>query len=104
MHVPLDPADYSAALAATVRHRREAAGLSQNQLSITSGVSRTMLTHVERGMRFPTVDFLCRLARGLKTTPARILAQAERELKKTVPPSVSARFVRHRDMAARQQD
>jgi transcriptional regulator with XRE-family HTH domain len=56
----------SAALAATVRCRREAAGLSQNQLSAASRVSRTMLTHVERGMCFPTVDFLCRPARGLK--------------------------------------
>ncbi|MDR0902183.1 MAG: helix-turn-helix domain-containing protein [Opitutaceae bacterium] len=99
MRAPLNPADYSAALAATVRCRREAAGLSQNQLSAASGVSRTMLTHVERGMRFPTVDFLCRLACGLRTTPARILAQAERELKKSATFTGSARFIRQRAAA-----
>jgi transcriptional regulator with XRE-family HTH domain len=81
MRTPLNPAGYNAALAAVLRHRREAAGLSQNRLAAESGVSRTMLTHVERGLRFPTVDLLCRLARGLGATPARILAQAERELR-----------------------
>lgn len=80
MRMPLDPSNYSVALASVLRRRREAAGLSQNKLSSDAGVSRTMLTHVERGLRFPTVDMLCRLARGLDTTPARILAQAEKEL------------------------
>ncbi|MDR0353985.1 MAG: helix-turn-helix domain-containing protein [Opitutaceae bacterium] len=81
MRTPLSPAGYSAAVAAVLRRRREVAGLSQNRLSEAAGVSRTMLTHVERGLRFPTVDLLCRLARGLETTPARLLAQAERELR-----------------------
>lgn len=81
MRTPLNPDGYSAALAALLRRRREAEGLSQNKLAAESGISRTMLTHVERGLRFPTVDLLCRLTRSLKTTPARILAQAEQELR-----------------------
>lgn len=81
MRTSLNPDGYNAALAAVLRRRREEAGLSQNTLSSESGISRTMLTHVERGLRFPTVDLLCRLAKGLKTTPARILAQVERELR-----------------------
>ena len=81
MRTPLIPAAYNTALAAVLRRRRETAGMSQNKLATASGVSRTMLTHLERGLRFPTVDLLCRLARGLETTPARILAQAEQELR-----------------------
>ncbi len=81
MRTPLNPAGYSAALAVVLRRRRESEGLSQNKLAAEAGISRTMLTHVERGLRFPTVDLLCRLAHGLKTTPARILAQAEQELR-----------------------
>jgi len=81
MRTSWNPASYNAALAAVLRRRRETAELSQNKLASDSGISRTMLTHVERGLRFPTVDLLCRLARGLETTPARILAQVERELR-----------------------
>ena len=77
----MTPAGYNAALAALIRRRREAGKLSQNKLAAEAGISRTMLTHVERGLRFPTVDLLWRVARGLKTTPARILVEVERELR-----------------------
>jgi len=106
MRAPLNPTSYNAALASVLRRRREAAGLSQNRLSAGAGVSRTMLTHVERGLRFPTVDMLCRLALGLKTSPARLLAQAERELRQGrthVFASAHSNIRSRRKSASRQQ-
>jgi transcriptional regulator with XRE-family HTH domain len=79
MRTGVKASEYSAALAKEIRRRRLAAGLSQNKLAALAGVSRTMLTHVEREMRLPTVEMLFRIAAGLGTTPAVVLATVERE-------------------------
>jgi transcriptional regulator with XRE-family HTH domain len=52
------------------RRRR---GLTLEELAAASGVSRSMLSEVERGSRVPTVLILDRIATGLGTSIARLL-------------------------------
>ena len=47
------------------RHRRRA-GLSQEELGSLCGLDRTEISLLERGKRFPQLDTLVKLARGLK--------------------------------------
>jgi transcriptional regulator with XRE-family HTH domain len=50
---------------AAVRARRTAAGLSLGELAARSGVSATMLSEVERGLKNPTVRLAWQVARAL---------------------------------------
>jgi transcriptional regulator with XRE-family HTH domain len=61
------------ALGARVRAERARRGLSLAQLADRAGVSRSMLSAVERGGKSPTVLVLDRMATGLGTSIARLL-------------------------------
>ena len=50
-------------------------GLSLEQLADRAGVSRSMLSDVERGAKLPTVLVLDRIATGLDTSIARLLGE-----------------------------
>ncbi|WP_394846338.1 XRE family transcriptional regulator [Pendulispora brunnea] len=65
--------DLSLALGARVRKLRDAAGMTLEQLSQQSGVSRAMLSKVERGEKSPTVGIATRIARGLQTSLTELL-------------------------------
>lgn len=62
-----------AELGARIRARRRARGLALEQLAELSGVSRSMVSDVERGAKTPTVLVLDRLATALGTSIARLL-------------------------------
>jgi transcriptional regulator with XRE-family HTH domain len=62
-----------ALLAANVRRKRKAAGLSQEELAFESGLDRTYISQVERKQRNVTIIVLARLAKALKSTPAQLL-------------------------------
>jgi transcriptional regulator with XRE-family HTH domain len=62
-----------AKLGLRIRARRHAQGLALEQLAELSGVSRSMLSDVERGAKTPTVLVLDRLATALGTSIARLL-------------------------------
>lgn len=62
------------AIGERIRSHRQALGLSANGLAKSSGVSRSMVSEVERGGRIPTIVTLDRLAGALQTTSARLLA------------------------------
>lgn len=62
-----------AELGLRIRARRRAQGLALEQLAELSGVSRSMLSDVERGAKTPTVLVLDRLATALGTSIARLL-------------------------------
>lgn len=51
-----------------VRIRREAAGLTLEQFAQRSGVSRAMLSKVERGEKSPTIGIAKRIAHALETS------------------------------------
>ncbi|WP_239123247.1 helix-turn-helix domain-containing protein [Rhizocola hellebori] len=62
-----------AELGLRVRARRHAQGLGLEQVAKLSGVSRSMVSDVERGAKTPTVLVLDRLATALGTSIARLL-------------------------------
>jgi transcriptional regulator with XRE-family HTH domain len=64
-----------AALGARIRRERARRNLSLNDLAVTAGVSRSMLSAVERGAKAPTVLVLDRIATGLDTSIARLLGE-----------------------------
>jgi len=62
-----------ATVAANVRRRRKAAGLSQEQLGFEADLDRTYISQVERNQRNVTIVVLARLAKALNSTPAQLL-------------------------------
>ncbi len=54
------------AIAARLRSRRAALGLTLDELAAASGVSRAMISKVERGEASPTASLLARIAAGLE--------------------------------------
>jgi transcriptional regulator with XRE-family HTH domain len=63
------------ALGRRVRAERQRRGLSLAVLSDRTGVSRSMLSAVERGSKAPTVLVLDRIATGLDTSIARLVGE-----------------------------
>ena len=62
-------------LGGRVRAERRRRGLSLQELEARTGVSRSMLSEVERGGKAPTVLVLDRIATGLDTSIARLLGE-----------------------------
>jgi transcriptional regulator with XRE-family HTH domain len=64
-HLDDDPSDQTvAALAARIKQLRTQAGMTLEQLALRSGVSRAMLSKVERGEKSPTLPVIVRIAGG----------------------------------------
>jgi transcriptional regulator with XRE-family HTH domain len=57
--------DVRARFGANVRRLREARGLSQEAFGFASGIDRTYVSGVERGVRNPTITVVEKFARGL---------------------------------------
>jgi transcriptional regulator with XRE-family HTH domain len=72
--VAADPLDQ---LASNVRAAREALGLTQETVAHRAGLALSDVGRIERGQRDPGVRVLVRLARGLDTTAAELLAGIE---------------------------
>lgn len=68
---------FTASLASTLQAARGARGLSVNALSEASGVSRAMITKIERGEVQPTAALLGRLSGALGMTLSELIARAE---------------------------
>ena len=64
------PTDLTARMADRVRELRAARGLSLDALADRSGVSRSMISLVERGESSPTAVVIEKLAAGLGVTMA----------------------------------
>lgn len=66
------------ALGERLRTERVRRGVTLEGLAAASGVSRSMISTIERGLKAPTVIVLARLATGLGTTAARLLDESTR--------------------------
>lgn len=66
--------------AATVKVLRKKTGLSQEQLAKKSGIDRTYISGVERGVRNITLDSLETLINALDVTPEIFLAELQKSL------------------------
>jgi transcriptional regulator with XRE-family HTH domain len=71
------PPDLGARLAARLRAEREARGWPLAELAERSGVSRAMISRVERGEASPTASLLGRLSGAFGLTLSALLARAE---------------------------
>lgn len=68
------PAKLSIIVGENLRHLRRKHGLSLEQLSHISGVSRAMLGQIETGKSAPTINLLGRIAEALKVSVASLIA------------------------------
>ncbi len=75
-----DEADdaYLIAFGTAGRRMRKTRGLSQEDLGFESGLDRTYVSGVERGVRNPTVRTILRLARALGVRSSSLFRRAER--------------------------
>jgi transcriptional regulator with XRE-family HTH domain len=74
---------------ARIKAARRAAGLTLEAVSELSGVSRAMLSKVERGEKSPTLGVLIAIARGLGTTTSALIG--------AVPSDESVAIIRVKD-------
>lgn len=68
--------DPGGSFGANVRRRREEAGLTLEQLSTQSSVSRAMLSKVERGEKSPTIGVASKIAHALDTSLSDLIGGA----------------------------
>ena len=61
------------ALGQLVRGKRQEAEISQEELAARSGLDRTYISGVERGVRNPSLTALLKIACGLKISVANLL-------------------------------
>jgi transcriptional regulator with XRE-family HTH domain len=73
----MSPAEVEANLAARVRREREARNWTLADLATRSGVSRAMLSKIERGEASPTAALLGRLSAAYGLTVSQLFARAE---------------------------
>lgn len=72
-----DSTGVEARIAANLKQRREALGLSLGQLATRSGVSKAMIAKVEAGTSSPTAGLLGRLCAGLGVTLSTLMNSVE---------------------------
>lgn len=80
------PPDLAArrALGANVRTARAGLGISQETLAHESGIARSYVSNIERGLANPALDHLVMLARTLKVEPTEIVPTFAQVKKHTV--------------------
>lgn len=67
-----------AAFGLALRKLRLAAGLSQEQLGLESGVQRNFISLIETGQNQPTITTIFKLAVALDVKPSKLVQEAER--------------------------
>lgn len=60
-----------------VRRVRESKGWSQDKLSEESGLHRTYISGIERGVRNPTIEIVQEIALALGVSPSQLLKNGE---------------------------
>lgn len=68
--------DGTVEIGGTIRGLRQAQGLSLGELAERSGVSRAMLSEIERELKHPTLRIVIQIAAALGTTVAAIIGEA----------------------------
>ena len=66
------------ALGEALRETRKARGISQMDLYTASGIDRTYISAVERGIQGPTIRMIARFAKYLKVRPSELVLRMER--------------------------
>lgn len=74
-NTPISPQE---AFGQVLRRYRLAAGLSQEQLGLESGVQRNFISLIETGQNQPTIGTVFRLAGALRIKPSKLVSDAEK--------------------------
>ena len=84
--------DPEARIAERIRHEREAHGWTLADLALRSGVSKAMISKIERQEASPTATLLVRLAGAFRLTLAELIARAETGTDRLVRAADQARW------------
>lgn len=74
-----------AALGKKNRHLRQKVGVSQEELAARSGLDRTYISGVERGVRNPSFTALVKIADGLSLSVSTLLEGLENQVSEGRP-------------------
>ena len=78
----MDPKDLRQAFAANLRRLRHAKGISQEDLAYEANVNRTYLSKLEKGVSYPRLKIIAKLADALGIEPAELLMPPARRGKR----------------------
>lgn len=73
--------DVKEAFGKILREIREQNGLSQQELADYSEIDRTYLSDLERGLHYPTLNVIYKLAEVLKIKPHELIQRIDKALK-----------------------
>ena len=79
----MDPRDLRQAFAANLRRLRHAKGISQEDLAYEADVNRTYVSKLEKGVSYPGLEIIAKLANALGVEPAVLLMRPEKTAKRT---------------------
>lgn len=68
------------ALGQVITKHRIQTKLSQEELAYRSGIHRTYVSQIERGLKSPTLSVLFKISKSLNTTPSILIAEVEKIL------------------------
>jgi len=74
----MDPRDLRQAFAANLRRFRHAKGISQEDLAYEADVNRTYVSKLEKGVSYPGLEIIAKLANALGVEPAELLMRLEK--------------------------
>ena len=80
----MDPRELRQAFAANLRRLRHAKGISQEGLAYEAGVNRTYVSKLEKGVSYPGLEIIAKLATVLEVEPAELIRLPTRQL----PPNI----------------
>ena len=64
-----------------IKSRRERLGLSQEELGFRTGLHRTYISQIERGLKSPTLGVILKLARVIGRSAGQLMATVERQIR-----------------------
>lgn len=69
--------DLKKIISKNVKAKRKEAGITQSKLADKCGLSLTYISHVEQGLKWPSVKTVNKIARALNIPPSFILSDTE---------------------------
>ena len=72
--------DIGLAFGKVLRQKRKEAGLTQEQLAHDADIQRNYVSLIERGIHYPTIALLFKLANALKCSPSVLISDLENML------------------------
>ncbi len=70
----------NALIGAALKEFRKQAGISQQELALDSGLDRTYISLLERGLRQPTIKTVFTLSKALRIKPSQFIMKIENSL------------------------